>query len=158
MQTVTSKEVAEMLGKRHDNLMREVRKYISSLGETEAPKYFLDGAYKDGLGKERSCYLVTLAGCDLMAGRLLGEKHTEFKEKYLPLFNPTEPNIEAVKPVQAYTVQEAIELLGISERSIYRNIENGKLKAVKCTVMVPTEKLMIPVEELEAYKAERSGK
>ena len=33
MQTITSKEVAEMLDKRHDNLLRAIRKYISTLGE-----------------------------------------------------------------------------------------------------------------------------
>ena len=27
--TITSKEVAEMLGKRHDNLLRAIRKYIT---------------------------------------------------------------------------------------------------------------------------------
>ena len=31
--TITSKEVAEMLGKRHDNLLRAIRKYITQLGE-----------------------------------------------------------------------------------------------------------------------------
>ena len=30
--TITSKEVAEMLGKRHDNLLRVIRKYITQLG------------------------------------------------------------------------------------------------------------------------------
>lgn len=39
--TITSKEVAEMLGKRHDNLLRAIRKYITQLGD-EAPKYFSD--------------------------------------------------------------------------------------------------------------------
>lgn len=34
--TITSKEVAEMLGKRHDNLLRAIRKYITQLGD-EAP-------------------------------------------------------------------------------------------------------------------------
>ena len=31
--TITSKEVAEMLGKRHDNLLRAIRKYITQLGD-----------------------------------------------------------------------------------------------------------------------------
>ena len=52
MQTISSKEVAEMLGKRHDNFMRDVRKYIASLGE-EAPKHFVEGFYKDNKGKDR---------------------------------------------------------------------------------------------------------
>ena len=45
--TITSKEVAEMLGKRHDNLLRVIRKYITQLGD-EAPKYFSEDPDKGG--------------------------------------------------------------------------------------------------------------
>ena len=45
--TITSKEVAEMLGKRHDNLLRAIRKYITQLGG-EAPKYFSEDPDKGG--------------------------------------------------------------------------------------------------------------
>lgn len=38
--TITSKEVAEMLGKRHDNLLRAIRKYITQLGD-EAPNPYV---------------------------------------------------------------------------------------------------------------------
>jgi len=154
MDTLTSKEVSEMLGKRHDNLMRDIRKYVNALGTEEAHHYFLEGTYKDGLGKERACYLVTLAGCELMAGRLIGEKCAEFKEKYLKILDAVQPDTIA-EPAREYTIQEAIDLLGISERSVYRNIESGKLKAVKRTIMVPSERTLIPVEALEEYKRER---
>lgn len=62
--TITSKEVAEMLGKRHDNLLRAIRKYITQLGD-EAPKYFSEDPDKGG-----RLYHITKAGCDLMAGRI----------------------------------------------------------------------------------------
>ena len=65
--TITSKEVAEMLGKRHDNLLRAIRKYITQLGD-EAPKYFSEDPDKGG-----RLYHITKAGCDLMAGRIIGE-------------------------------------------------------------------------------------
>lgn len=61
--TITSKEVAEMLGKRHDNLLRAIRKYITQLGD-EASKYFSEDPDKGG-----RLYHITKAGCDLMAGR-----------------------------------------------------------------------------------------
>ena len=63
--TITSKEVAEMLGKRHDNLLRAIRKYITQLGD-EAPKYFSEDPDKGG-----RLYHITKAGCDLMAGRII---------------------------------------------------------------------------------------
>ena len=82
--TITSKEVAEMLGKRHDNLLRAIRKYITQLGD-EAPKYFSEDPDKGG-----RLYHITKAGCDLMAGRIIGapkmEKAQELSDLYgIPL-------------------------------------------------------------------------
>lgn len=54
--TITSKEVAEMLGKRHDNLLRAIRKYITQLGD-EAPKYFSEDPDKGG----RLYHITTVA-------------------------------------------------------------------------------------------------
>lgn len=71
--TITSKEVAEMLGKRHDNLLRAIRKYITQLGD-EAPKYFSEDPDKGG-----RLYHITKAGCDLMAGRIIGAQSEIFK-------------------------------------------------------------------------------
>ena len=41
MQTLNSKAVAEMLGKRHDNFKRELRKSVATLGEA-AGEYLSD--------------------------------------------------------------------------------------------------------------------
>ena len=146
MQTVSSKEVSEMFGKRHDNFMRDIRKYISTLGD-EAHKYFIEGSYKDGIGKTRSGYEITLAGCGLIAGRMIGEKGTAFKQKYLQIFYPEEVG------EKDYSVKEVAKILGISERTVYRNIESGKIatiqKEVVSTVIAVTE------SALNAYKVER---
>ena len=105
--TITSKEVAEMLGKRHDNLLRAIRKYITQLGD-EAPKYFSEDPDKGG-----RLYHITKAGCDLMAGRIIGAQSEVFKAKYAPAFG-----------------EEVAQILGCSERNVYRNIQSGKLEAV----------------------------
>ena len=83
--TITSKEVAEMLGKRHDNLLRAIRKYITQLGE-EAPKYFSEDPDKGG-----RLYHITKAGCDLMAGRIIGAQSEVFKAKYCLLYTSPSP-------------------------------------------------------------------
>lgn len=105
--TITSKEVAEMLGKRHDNLLRAIRKYITQLGE-EAPVEVVE------------------------------EKQDEPQEK-------------------AYTVEEVAQILGCSERNVYRNIQSGKLEAVEREVMIPTLKKFVTEEALEKYKAGRAS-
>lgn len=71
MSTLSSKAVAEMLGKRHDNFMRNLRSYAATLGES-ASEYLIESTYKDGKGKVRAGYEITLKGCDLIAGRIIG--------------------------------------------------------------------------------------
>ena len=102
MQTITSKEVAEMLDKRHDNLLRAIRKYISTLGE-DANSYFMEDPEKGS-----KVYLVTKAGCDLMAGRIIGEKSEEFKSKYLNIFgwDPVKKNRYGINNKEVLMVWE----------------------------------------------------
>ena len=150
--TITSKEVAEMLGKRHDNLLRAIRKYIAQLGE-EAPKYFSEDPDKGG-----RLYHITKSGCDLMAGRIIGAQSEVFKTKYAPVLGEEAP-VEAVEEKQekAYTVEEVAQILGCSERNVYRNIQSGKLEAVEREVMIPTLKKFVTEEALEKYKAGRAS-
>ena len=148
--TITSKEVAEMLGKRHDNLLRAIRKYITQLGD-EAPKYFSEDPDKGG-----RLYHIT------KAGRIIGAQSEVFKAKYAPVFGEEAP-VEAVEEKQeepqekAYTVEEVAQILGCSERNVYRNIQSGKLEAVEREVMIPTLKKFVTEEALEKYKAGRAS-
>lgn len=150
MQILSSKEVAEILGKRHDNFMRDIRKYIATLGE-EAPKYFTEGTYKDGLGKARACYDITLAGCELISGRMIGDKGKALRELIVKSFYKAEQEPESTD----LTVEEVAKILGCSERNVYRIIKNGTLKSIQKEVLVPTQKTFITEEDLEAYRAER---
>lgn len=148
--SISSKDVAEALGKRHDNLLRAIRKYCETLGE-DAPKHFI----LEGDGR-KAIYRVTLKGCELLAGRMIGQAGEEFKLWYKG--NLGEPVEEPKEPEEKlYTVAEAVDILGMSERSVYRNIQSGKLDAVEREVMVPTVRKFVTVESLERFKAERVG-
>lgn len=145
----SSKDVADVLGKRHDNLLRAIRKYSDALGE-DAIKYFIP----EGEGRKQT-FRVTFAGCELLAGRMIGQAGEEFRNWYKG--NLGEPLQDApVEPeVKEYTVAEVVEMLGMSERSVYRNIQSGKLEAVEKEIMVPTVKKFVTEEALEKFKAER---
>lgn len=147
----SSKDVAEVLGKRHDNLLRAIRKYCEALGE-DAPKYFIP----EGEGRKVT-YKVTYLGCELLAGRMIGQAGEEFKLWYRG--NLGEP-VESIVPEvteKLYTVAEAVDILGMSERSVYRNIQIGKLEAIEREVMIPTVRKFVTAEALERFKAEREG-
>ena len=107
-------------------------------------------------------YHITKAGCDLMAGRIIGAQSEAFKTKYAPVFGEEAP-VEVVEEKQeepqekAYTVEEVAQILGCSERNVYRNIQSGKLEAVEREVMIPTLKKFVTEEALEKYKAGRAS-
>lgn len=146
----SSKDVAEVLGKRHDNLLRAIRKYCEALGE-DAPKYFIP----EGEGR-KATYKVTYLGCELLAGRMIGQAGEAFKLWYKGILG--EPVEEPKDPEEKlYTVAEAVDILGMSERSVYRNIQSGKLGSVEREVLVPTVRKFVTAEALERFKAEREG-
>lgn len=154
MQTLKSKDVAEKLGKRHDNLLRAIRKYMEALGE-DAENYFIER------GTGRKAYFdVTLAGCEVLGGRMIGKGGEEFKNWYRSAFGVNKepvsiPNCEENVAIKEYSVSEVAEMLGMSERSVYRNIQSGKLEAIEREISVPTIKKFITEEALEAFKAKR---
>jgi len=152
---VSSKDVAEMLGKRHDNLLRAIRKYSEALGD-EATDYFIP----DGEGRRKATFKVTLAGCELLAGRIIGKAGDKFRAWYKAAFGAEvaeEPQKDEsnIPEVKEYAVSEVAEMLGMSERSVYRNIQSGKLAATEREVLVPTLKKFITEEALEEFKAKR---
>lgn len=150
---VSSKDVAEVMGKRHDNLLRAIRKYIVALGD-EAGNYFVE----EGTGR-KAYFKVTLAGCELLGGRIIGKAGDEFRSWFRAAFGAgettqIEPKQEE-KKVKEFMVSEVAEMLGMSERSVYRNIQSGKLEAIEREVMIPTVKKFITEEALEEFKVKR---
>lgn len=99
-QTISSIEVAEMVGKAHDKLLRDIRTYIeqlslSKIGESD---FFTESTYKNERGKEYPCYNVTKKGCEFIAHKLTGVKGTEFTAKYINRFHDMEDMIRESVP------------------------------------------------------------
>lgn len=61
-QTITSLEVAELTGKEHKNIIRDIR-YILSQLEDGAGLNFELSEYKDSTGRTLPCYRLTKEGC-----------------------------------------------------------------------------------------------
>lgn len=53
---MTSLDIAEITGKRHDHVMRDVRNEINALGEDLAAPIFGESSYRDKNNQERPCY------------------------------------------------------------------------------------------------------
>ena len=73
-QTITSLEVAELTGKRHDHVVRDIRNLLDK--GVNAPN-FGEVKYKDAKGEERPMFKLTKKGCLILASgydALLREK------------------------------------------------------------------------------------
>jgi len=90
--TITSIEVAEMVGKDHKNILRDVRGYFEELGvlKIEPSDFFQESTYFNQQNKEQPCYLVTKKGCEFIVTKLVGIKGTEFTARYIHRFHDME--------------------------------------------------------------------
>lgn len=94
--TLTSLEVAEMVGRRHDQVIRDIRKITEQLNahKNVGVDYFTEDTYKDGKGEIRPCYRLTKKGCELFSTRMTGAKGTQFAVAYIDRFNQMEQHIK----------------------------------------------------------------
>ena len=123
-QFIDSREVAEMVGKEHSKLMRDIRGYIENLNESKIGlvDFFNESTYVDKKGETRPCYQVTKKGCEFIAHKLTGVKGTEFTAKYINRFHEMEDAIKSKVPsgaeLIALAVVEAQKLLAAKEQEV----------------------------------------
>lgn len=85
-----SREVAEMVGMRHADLMRNIDHYIDVMGQNaklRSDDFFIKQTYTAGTGKQYKRYDLTKQGCEMVANKLTGKKGIEFTAKYVTVFN-----------------------------------------------------------------------
>lgn len=140
-QTISSLEVAEMIGKEHKNLLADIRGYIKELGELkiqltnsieiEPTDFFQESTYKTGQNKTLPCFKVTRKGCEFVAHKLTGIKGTEFTAKYINRFHDMEDYIKQNNSESLISFKEQVqsleavaEMLRMNEASKLLMIEN----------------------------------
>lgn len=111
---VSSVEVAEAIGKKHKNLLQDIRGYIADMEENLTAEksavrisdYFIESMYTTSRGKNYPCYLVTQKGCEFIAHKLTGKKGTQFTRAYIEEFHRRgkqlglEESEETEKPIE----------------------------------------------------------
>ena len=77
----TSRKVAEITGKRHDQVMRDIRSEIESIEKEglEGRIIFKKSSYKNSQNKEQPQYLLSEQGIKLLAMRYKNLKNTNFQ-------------------------------------------------------------------------------
>lgn len=99
---IQSTEIADMIGKSHKNLLRDIDGYIESLrklGELkiEPSSFFQKSTYISEQNKLLPCYLLSKKGCEFVANKLTGDKGNQFTAIYVNQFNQYEQEHQLVK-------------------------------------------------------------
>lgn len=92
-----SRQVAEMIGKRHADLMRSIDGYVEVLGQNaklRSDNFFIKSSYQAGTGKTYPCYKLTRKGCDMVANKLTGTKGILFTAEYVTRFEEMERQLQ----------------------------------------------------------------
>lgn len=125
-QTLTSLEVAEMVGKKHCDLMRDIRRYCNqmnvaneklgaerkiALGDSawrkiELVDFFKESTYLDENNQTRPCYNITKKGCEFIAHKLTGVKGTAFTARYINRFYEMKQYIKTTQGQRSQSVQQ----------------------------------------------------
>lgn len=118
-QRLDSREVAEMVGKEHKELLRDIRRYCEQLGESKIAltDFFTESTYKTEQNKTMPCYLVSKKGCEFIAHKLTGVKGTEFTAKYINRFHDME------EVIQENVIPQGKELLALAVLEAQKTIE-----------------------------------
>lgn len=99
-ETIDSREVAEMVGIQHKDLLKKVRNYqqILESAKLRPQDFFIPSTYKvENNNKTYECYLLTKKGCEMVANKLTGEKGVIFTAKYVNRFAEMEQKIKLPK-------------------------------------------------------------
>lgn len=110
--TLTSNEVAEMIGKEHSKLIRDIRTYIGYLAEAKigSGDFFIESTYKDSNNQDRPNFLLTKQGCEMVSNKLTGAKGVQFTAKYVSRFNQMEAHIKESQPKLPTDPMEILKL------------------------------------------------
>lgn len=106
---IDSLEVAEMVGKQHKHLLRDIDKYLEVFltnPNMDSLKYFVTAKYLDLKGEPRRKHLLTRKGCELVANKMTGEKGILFTVAYIDRFHEMEKVVQ--QPALPTTYKEAL--------------------------------------------------
>lgn len=145
VQTVSSREVAEMMEKRHDHLLRDIEKHTAILEKVSEPNFgvadlWILSSYLDAQGKERKEYQVTKKGCEFIAHKTTGEKGDLFTIRYMNKFEEMEQYIKE-QQVPQLTEKQMLQL------QILNGDEMERIGALKQYEWVITKPLIDTIEK-----------
>lgn len=106
----TSPIVAEIFGKRHDHVLRDIRDLLEELelvSEGDVPN-FGEISYQDNYGRHHPCYEMTHDGFALLAMGFTGREALRFKLRFIEAFNALERRVQALHQRETARLRQAL--------------------------------------------------
>lgn len=135
-----SRDVAKMIDKPHNDLMKSIRIYMNYLGLGEIPHsdFFIESTYKNSQNKTQPCYLLTRKGCDMVANKMTGKKGVLFTAEYVTRFEEMENELKQKTPTTTLEVlQGTINQMVEQEQKI--NKLEGKVNNISNLVTLTSD-------------------
>ncbi len=134
---VDSREVAEMTGVRHGDLLEKIDSYIQYLenGKIRSQDFFTKDSYIAlGNKKPYKCYLLTRKGCDMVANKMTGQKGVLFTAAYVSKFEEMERIIrEQGNPVMDLITKDPVIMIRFDQLQMKEQINSieEKVQAIE---------------------------
>lgn len=142
VETIDSREVAEVIGKPHNDLMKDIRRYSVFLNEGKISHvdFFIESTYQDSKGETRPCYLITKKGCEMIANKMTGQKGIIFTALYINAFHSMKQELNqqsANVNVPEHDIDKEMRLkelelekmkIQLKEKELLAEAENQKMK------------------------------
>lgn len=133
VQTISSREVAEMMEVQHKHLLEKIDNINKTLTSRKIDplKYWTESSYKDAKGEARREFQVTKRGCEFLAHKSTGEKGIIFTDRYMDRFEEMENALKEQQPRLPQTYKEALQQLIIEIEEKEKLEEQNKLMQPK---------------------------
>lgn len=149
--TLTSMEVAQMVGKEHYDLLKDIRRYSSQLGEGKisVSDFFTESTYVSEQNKIMPCFMVTKKGCEFIAHKLTGQKGTEFTARYINRFHEMESQIKRIPLTDnpgkvANLINVLAKRMDNQGSEPYKSAEMAQLICSQYGIQLPTDFVKVP--------------
>ena len=122
---VSSRQVADDFGKRHDQVLRDIEVYKNRISTPQFCGLFIKSEYKASNGKVNKEYLLTRDGFSFLVMGFTGAKADEWKLKYIEAFNKME---QAIKNPYSHLSKEVQAIFALDHKHQQLESEVKELK------------------------------
>lgn len=127
--TMTSLDIAEIVGKEHKNVIRDIRNEIKSLGEEIGELIFEPTSYTDKSNRKKPCYTFGKQGAMQLALKYDAKTRYRVIERIEQLENATKPKLPTTyKEALIQLVEQVEENERLHEQNLVLTQQNHELQ------------------------------